>query len=174
MFIMRAMRPRYFLVPAVLSACFPASAQSPGEWPLRVKVGQFQMRGAASDIQRSQPGFTVDVPKSGLADGSQWTIGFFRGKSGASTMETMPILLTKTSEGTSFLPGLPGAYTASGFGAYRVSVTNLGAKFLFGGYVGVGMRIAESLFAELQYHSVSGSLGGYSPNGVSVMVGKRF
>jgi hypothetical protein len=171
---MRAMRYGAFLTPLVLAACLPVSAQTLGEWPLRVKVGQFQMRGPASDLQRTHSGFSVDIPKSGLPDGSQWTVGYVRGKSGSVTMETIPILLTKSSEGAAFLPSLPGAYTASGFGAYRVSVTNLGAKFLFGGYVGVGMRIAESLFAELQYHSVSGSLGGYAPNGVSVMVGKRF
>ena len=89
-------------------------------------------------------------------------------------METIPILLTKSSEGVSPIPGLREFYTATGFGAYRVSISGSGSKFLWGGYAGVGTRLPGSLFAELQYHQISGSVGGATPNGVAFLVGKRF
>lgn len=167
---------RSTLLSAVLAAlcAVDSSAQMASQAPLRVRVGQWQARSAAKSLDSAHIGVSVDLPGWATPDGSQWTLGFFRGDNGSQQMETIPVLLTKSSEGSSLLPGLPGAYSATGFGAYRVSVTGVGDKVLFGGFIGAGMRIGDSLFAELQYHSVSGSVNGFSPNGVTMMLGKRF
>lgn len=158
---------------AALSAT--ASAQQLGTGsPLRLKLGVLQPRGDARDVMGSQHlGGMADITMARSPDGSTLSVGYFGAQRNGQKMRTVPVLLTKSSEGVSPIPGLAGFYTGSGFGAYFIDAAGSGFKTRWGGYISAGIRLAGDLFAEAQYHYVSSGVNGFSPSGVALLVGRK-
>ncbi len=143
--------------------------------PRQIRIGVLNPRGATSDTFGSSfKGAMADLGPSRSDAGSMVTVGLFAGSRAGRTFSTIPVLLTRAGEGSSPLPGIDGFYTSTGVGAYFTRADGAGSKTLWGGYAAIGLRLPGGLFAESQYHAVSGNVGGFSPNGVAFVVGRRF
>jgi hypothetical protein len=146
-----------------------------GQSGLRIRLGALQPSSAATKaVANQQPGVMVDFLSSKSADGSTITVGYFQGGSGAEMVRTVPVMFSKVSDSTSAVPGLGGLYTGTGIGAYLFDTPGSNMKTLWGGYAMVGLKLPGGIFAETQYHYTSRSVNGYSPNGVALMIGRKF
>lgn len=153
-----------------------AAAQSLGTpAPRQIRLGVLHPRGeTANTFGDSLKGVLADLGPSRSDAGSMVTVGYFSGTQAGRTFTTVPVLLTKSGEATSPIPGIDGFYTGTGLGAYFTRAEGAGSKTLWGGYAAVGLRLPGGLFAETQYHAVSGNVGGFAPGGVAFVVGRRF
>jgi hypothetical protein len=144
--------------------------------PLRIKLGV--LRPSGSDTRAlggSQiPGGLVDLSSTHSETARTLTVGYFTGSSAGKTFRVAPLLVTKTSGGSSSgTSSMTGFFTSEGYGAYFVDAAGSGFKARFGGYMGAGLRLTGGLFVEAQYHYVSGSVNGASPNGIALFIGRR-
>lgn len=146
-----------------------------GQTGMRIRLGALQPSSAAAKgIAAQQPGVMIDFLSSKSADGSTLTVGYFQGGSGAEMIKTVPVMFSKVSDSTSAVPGLGGLYTGTGIGAYLFDTPGSNMKTLWGGYAMVGLKLPGGIFAETQYHYTNRSVNGYSPNGVALMIGRKF
>ena len=168
---------RTYLFGLVLCALVasPATAQlSSSLTPsARVKVGVLMPRGATKDtFGTQQPGILAEIGGAQSTDGSALTVGFFSDRGAGKTMRTVPVLLTKSAAFASPIPGLNSLYTSSGIGLYLIDADGSGVKSRWGGYIGAGLRLG-GMTVEAQYHHVSGSVAGFAPNGVALLLGLK-
>ncbi|MFM7322900.1 MAG: hypothetical protein ACKO5K_15480 [Armatimonadota bacterium] len=153
-----------------------ALAQSFGApGPRQIRLGVLHPRGATADtFGDSLKGVLADLGPSKSDAGSMITVGYFSGSRAGRSFTTAPILLTRSGQATSPIPGIDGLYSSTGLGAYLTRADGAGSKTLWGGYAAIGLRLPGGLFAETQYHAVSGNVGGFAPSGVAFVVGRRF
>lgn len=172
---MAPMRTYLLGIALCVAAATPAVAQnSGGSLPFRVKLGVLQPRGDARSVFGAQhAGAMVDLTMASSPDGSTLSVGYFGAQRNGEKMRTVPVLLTKSSEGASPIPGLTGFYTGTGFGAYFIDAGGSGFKTRWGGYASAGIRLSGDLFAEAQYHYVTSGVNGFSPSGVALLVGRK-
>ena len=146
-----------------------------GQTGLRIRLGALQPSYTTTKaVAERHPGVMVDFLSSKSADGSTLTVGYFQGGSGDGMIRTVPVMFSKVSDSTSTLPGLGGLYTGTGIGAYLFDTPGSNMKTLWGGYAMVGLKLPGGIFAETQYHYTNRSVNGYSPNGVALMIGRKF
>ncbi len=146
-----------------------------GQTGLRIRLGALQPSSASTKtVAERHAGVMVDFLSSKSADGSTLTVGYFQGGSGDAMIRTVPVMFSKVSDSTSTLPGLGGLYTGTGIGAYLFDTPGSNMKTLWGGYAMVGLKLPGGIFAETQYHYTNRSVNGYSPNGVALMIGRKF
>ena len=166
---------RTLFVAALFALTSTSVLAQQGQSGLRIRLGALQPSSAASKtVANQQPGVMVDFLSSKSADGSTITVGYFQGGSGAEMVRTVPVMFSKVSDSTSAVPGLGGLYTGTGIGAYLFDTPGSNMKTLWGGYAMVGLKLPGGIFAETQYHYTSRSVNGYSPNGVALMIGRKF
>lgn len=143
--------------------------------PLRVKLGVLQPGGRTAETFGSQHyGLQIDIAGSKQADAETLSIGYFQARRNGQTMRTIPVLLTKTSNGSSPVGGLSGFYTGTGLGIYFIDAAGSGLKQRFGGYFSGGYRVSGGFYVEAQYHLISGNVNGFTPNGLAILLGRRF
>jgi hypothetical protein len=143
--------------------------------PLRVKLGVLQPQGRTAETFGSQHyGVQVDIAGSKQADATTLSVGYFQARRNGQSMRTIPVLLTKTSEGSSPVSGLTGFYSGTGFGIYFIDAAGSGLKQRFGGYFSGGYRVSGGFYVEAQYHLISGNVNGFRPNGLAILLGRRF
>ncbi|MES2464865.1 MAG: hypothetical protein V4671_30235 [Armatimonadota bacterium] len=103
-----------------------------------------------------------------------------------SSYQVIPISLTQISSPQNPVGRVTGSiYYGAGVGLYFVKVTGLvraasvgsfvysKSRALIGTSLVAGYQTPASFFIEGKYHVVTGTVEGYSPNGLSVFVGKR-
>ena len=165
-----------FIYAAALFALTSSSVLAQqGQTGMRIRLGVLQPSSALSrGVAERQPGVMVDFLNSKSADGSTLTVGYFQGGSGTNMIKTIPVMYSKLSDSTSTIPGLGGLYTGTGIGAYLFDAPGSNMKTLWGGYAMVGLKLPGGIFAETQYHYTNRSVNGYSPNGVALMIGRKF
>jgi hypothetical protein len=156
----------------------PTSAISSETIPLRIRLGVLRPNSSTTrTLSGSQVlGGLVDLSSSRSETARTLTVGYFQGSSAGKSFRVAPLLVTKSSAGASggsSSTGMTGFFTSEGFGAYFVDAAGSGFKARFGGYIGAGLRLTGGLFVEAQYHYVSGSVNGASPNGVALFIGRR-
>ena len=115
----------------------------------------------------------IDLSNSRSAGARTLTAGYFQGNSNGKSYRVAPLLVTKESSSGSSASNLAGFYTSEGYGVYFIDAAGSGFKSRMGGYIGAGLRLTGGLFAEAQYHYVSGSVNGASPNGIAIFIGRR-
>ncbi len=162
-----------------LAAMFALASSSvlaqQGQTGMRIRLGSLQPSSASmKTVAERHPGVMIDFLSSKSADGSTLTVGYFQGGSGAGMVKTVPVMFSKVSDSTSAVPGLGGLYTGTGIGAYLFDTPGSNMKTLWGGYAMVGLKLPGGIFAETQYHYTNRSVNGYSPNGVGLMIGRKF
>ena len=162
-----------------LAAIFALASSSvfaqQGQTGMRIRLGALQPSSAAmKTVAERHPGVMIDFLSSKSADGSTLTVGYFQGGSGAGMVKTVPVMFSKVSDSTSSVPGLGGLYTGTGIGAYLFDTPGSNMKTLWGGYAMVGLKLPGGIFAETQYHYTNRSVNGLSPNGVGLMIGRKF
>jgi len=146
-----------------------------GQTGMRIRLGALQPSSVSmKTVAERHPGVMIDFLSSKSADGSTLTVGYFQGGSGAGMVKTVPVMFSKVSDSTSAVPGLGGLYTGTGIGAYLFDTPGSNMKTLWGGYAMVGLKLPGGIFAETQYHYTNRSVNGYSPNGVGLMIGRKF
>lgn len=157
----------------------PAWAQlstAPAETiPLRIKVGVLRPNSSTTrTLSGSQVlGGMIDLSNSRSAGARTLTAGYFQGSSNGRSFRVAPLLVTKERSNGSSASNLAGFYTSEGFGAYFIDAAGSGFKSRIGGYIGAGLHLTGGLFVEAQYHYVSGSVNGASPNGIAIFIGRR-
>jgi hypothetical protein len=165
------------------SACSttPANAQTTGLVPLRGKVGAFLPQGNAQD-SFGNTHFNAEVelllprvfPGSGITGVN---VGYSQGSRDGNKLRMIPVTVEK-------LFGLPNPaaavtgniYGGAGIGPYFVRVSgNRGSesKTTIGGFGVVGYQFPSKLFVEAKYH-LAGRVGGVSPKGFALLVGRSF
>jgi len=166
---------RILYVAALLALTSTCVFAQQGQSGMRIRLGALQPSSAAmKTVAERHPGVMIDFLSSKSADGSTLTVGLFQGGSGAGMVKTIPVMFSKVSDSTSTVPGLGGLYTGTGIGAYLFDTPGSSMKTLWGGYAMVGVKLPGGIFAETQYHYTNRSVNGYSPNGVALMIGRKF
>lgn len=170
--------PTAVLASPVRAQLKPTSAVTSETIPLRIRLGVLRPNNSTTrTLSGSQvPGGMVDLSSSRSEDARTLTVGYFEGSSAGKSFRVAPLLVTKTSTGassTSNSTGMTGFFTSEGFGAYFIDAAGSGFKTRMGGYIGAGLRLSGGLFVEAQYHYVSGSVNGASPNGIALFIGRR-
>jgi hypothetical protein len=172
-FIIKEMRT--VCVAALIALTSSSVLAQQGQSGMRIRLGVMQPSSAASKaVAQQHPGVMVDFLSSKSADGSTLTVGYFQGGSGTNMVRTVPLMFSKMTESTSKVSGLGGLYTGTGLGAYLLDTPGSSMKTLWGGYAMVGLKLPGGIFAETQYHYTNRSVNGYSPNGVALMIGRKF
>lgn len=154
----------------------PTAASVAETIPLRIKLGVLRPNSATTrTLSGSQvPGGLIDLSSTKSETARTLTVGYFQGSDSGKSFRVAPLLVTKTSGGSSSgTSGTTGFFTSEGFGAYFVDANGSGFKARFGGYIGAGLRLTGGLFVEAQYHYVNGSVNGASPNGLALFIGRR-
>ncbi len=144
--------------------------------PLHIKIGVLRPSGEVTrTLSGSQiPGGLIDLSSSRDESAKTLTVGYFEGRSAGKSFRVAPLLITQMSSGgAGGTTGLTGFFTSQGVGAYFMDAAGSGFKARFGGYAGAGLRLSGGLFVEAQYHYVSGSVNGASPNGIALFIGRR-
>lgn len=172
-FIIRLMRILHLAAIFALASSSVLAQQ--GQTGMRIRLGALQPSSTAmKTVAERHPGVMIDFLSSKSSDGSTLTVGYFQGGSGAGMVKTVPVMFSKVSDSTSTVPGLGGLYTGTGIGAYLFDTPGSNMKTLWGGYAMVGLKLPGGIFAETQYHYTNRSVNGYSPNGVGLMIGRKF
>ena len=172
-YIIRCMR--ILSIVALIASTSSAVLAQQGQTGMRIRLGALQPSSVAmKTVAERHPGFMIDFLSSKSSDGSTLTVGYFQGGSGAGMVKTVPVMFSKVSDSTSAVPGLGGLYTGTGIGAYLFDTPGSNMKTLWGGYAMVGLKLPGGIFAETQYHYTNRSVNGYSPNGVGLMIGRKF
>jgi hypothetical protein len=158
-----------------LAQLSPSAGSAMETIPLRIKLGVWRPSGQATrNLSGSQvPGGLIDLSGSKAEDSRTLTVGYFQGSSAGKSFRIAPLLITKASAGSSGSSGTSGFFTSQGVGAYFIDAAGSGFKARYGGYMGAGLRLSGGLFVEAQYHYVSGSVNGASPNGIALFFGRR-
>jgi hypothetical protein len=166
---------RILYVTALLALTSSCVLAQQGQTGMRIRLGALQPSSASmKSVAERHPGVMIDFLSSKSADGSTLTVGYFQGGSGSDVVKTIPVMFSKVSDSTSTVPGLGGLYTGTGIGAYLFDTPGSSMKTLWGGYAMVGVKLPGGIFAETQYHYTNRSVNGYSPNGVALMIGRKF
>jgi hypothetical protein len=159
----------------------PVAAQGTGLVPVRAKVGVFLPRGDARDFAGSthfNAEADVTVPIALFGPGrTVVTAGFYQGSDDGRKLRMIPVTIGKV-----FSPPNPAGritgnvYFGAGVGAYFLRASDDGdseSKTRPGAYAMAGYQFPSAFFVEAKYHVV-GSVGGISPNGLAIMVGRQF
>lgn len=164
---------------AVASAGQSACAQGTGAIPVRAKIGAFLPGGDAKDFAGSTHlSGEVDVAIPALGAGRTFvTAGYYSGSEDGRRLRMIPVTV-----GRLFSPPNPAGrvtgnvYFGLGVGAYFLRTSGGGrsdSKTAPGGFGMVGYQFPNPFFIEAKYH-VAGSIRGISPNGLAILVGRRF
>ena len=159
----------------------PAAAQGTGLLPVRAKVGVFLPQGDAKDFAGSthfngEVDVTVPLPLFG-AGRTVVTAGIYQGSDDGRKLRMIPVTIGKV-----FAPPNPAGritgnvYFGAGVGAYFLRASGDGdseSKTRPGAYAAAGYQFPNEFFVEAKYHVV-GSVGGVSPRGLALMLGRQF
>ena len=174
-----------------------AQAQVSHIIPIRLKLGVLlpndrDTKNLAGNTHLSGE-IDVSLPSSGGGQQSLISVGYSRGSRHGGTYTVIPVSLTKISSPGNPAKGLTGnVYYGAGFGLYFVRASGLTQYFpggengegaslrvysksrtLFGTSLVAGYQTPFSFFVEAKYHVVIGTIDGYSPNGLSVFIGRH-
>lgn len=187
----RALTP--FLAFTALAGAMAASPQAAQAQiskiiPVRLKIGAFLPSDRDTKDLSGNTHFSgeidVAIPFSGGGgQPSLISVGYSRGSRGGSSYTVIPVSLTKISSPPNPAGRLTGnVYYGAGIGLYFVRASGIpqeeGDNFsksrtLFGASLVAGYQTPLSFFIEGKYHLVTGTVNGYSPNGLSLFIGKR-
>lgn len=164
---------------AALGVGKPALAQETGAIPLRAKLGLFLPGGDAKDFAGgTQFSGEVDVAIPSLGAGRTFfTAGYYQGSEDGRRLRMIPLTAGRLFSLPNPAGGVTGnVYFGLGAGAYLLRTSGggrSGSKTAPGGFAVVGYQFPNPFFVEAKYH-VAGSINGISPNGLAVLVGRRF
>ena len=174
---------------AVLGVASPAAqAQVSNIIPIRLKLGVFLPNDRDTKDLSNSTHFSgeVDValPFSGGSGGQTLlSVGYSRGSRSEGRYQVIPVSLTKISSPPNPVGRVTGnVYYGGGLGLYFVQATGIPGgdgfssskkRTLFGSSLVAGYQTPTSFFVEAKYHLVIGTVEGYSPNGISLFIGKR-
>ena len=174
-------------VTAVMTAApHAAQAQAGNVIPIRLKLGVLlpndrDTKDLAGSTHLSAE-IDVSLPSSGGGQQSMISVGYSRGSHSGGTYSVIPVSLTKVSSPGNPAKGLTGnVYYGAGVGLYFVKATGIPqdggnyskSRTLFGTSLVAGYQTPFSFFIEAKYHVVIGTVDGYSPNGLSVFIGRH-
>ncbi|MES2463760.1 MAG: hypothetical protein V4671_24590 [Armatimonadota bacterium] len=181
------------LTAVMVASSHAAQAQVSNIIPIRVKLGVFLPNDRDTKDLSNSTHFSgeVDValPFTGGSGGQTLlSVGYSRGSRGDRSYQVIPVSLTKISSPPNPVGRVTGnVYYGAGVGLYFVRAGNYSvsngntgsssleskSRTLFGASLVAGYQTPLSFFIEGKYHLVTGSVEGYSPNGLSVFIGKR-
>jgi hypothetical protein len=165
-----------------------AQAQVSNIIPIRLKLGVLlpndrDTKELAGNTHLSGE-IDVAIPFSGgSGQPSLISVGYSRGSRGGRSYTVIPVSLTKLSSPPNPASRVTGnIYYGAGVGLYFVRASGIPqdeagsfskSRTLFGASLVAGYQTPLSFFIEGKYHLVTGTVEGYSPNGLSVFIGKR-
>jgi hypothetical protein len=165
-----------------------ARAQISNIIPVRLKLGVLlptdrETKDLAGSTHLSGE-IDVAVPFGGGNGGQTLlSVGYSRGSRGEGRYQVIPVSLTKISSPPNPVGRVTGnVYYGAGVGLYFVQATGIPGgdgfssskkRTLFGGSLVAGYQSPLAFFVEGKYHLVTGTVEGYSPNGLSIFIGKR-
>ena len=175
------------LTGAMIAAPHAAQAQVSNIIPIRLKLGvMLPSDRDTKDVSGSthlSGEIDVALPSSGGGQQSLISVGYSRGSRHGGTYTVIPVSLTKISSPPNPAGRVTGnVYYGAGVGLYFVRASGLPldeggsyskSRTLFGSSLVVGYQTPLSFFVEAKYHHVIGTVDGYSPNGISLFIGKR-
>jgi hypothetical protein len=175
------------LVSSVIATPQAAQAQISNIIPIRVKLGVLLPSDRDTKDLSGNTHFSgeVDVALPGSGGGQQTliSVGYSRGSRSGSSYQVIPVSLTKISSPPNPVGRVTGnIYYGAGVGLYFVQVSGIPQeeagtfskkRTLFGASLVAGYQTPSSFFIEGKYHLVTGTVEGYSPNGLSLFIGKR-
>ena len=178
------------LVVLGLGATLAGTAQAQGigsVLPVRVKVGVLLPSQGDTKSRTADTFFSgevdVDLPAAGLGR-RRVTVGYAQSVDGGQTLRVIPVTLSQVFSPPNPASGLTGnVYFGLGAGAYFTRAsgipvaegeTDSESKTLLGGFAMAGYQFPNAFFVEGKYHLVSGKVAGLSPNGIAVLLGRRF
>lgn len=156
-----------------------AAAQVTDLVSVRGKVGVFLPRGDARDFAGSTHfNAEVDVAVPFLGAGRTFvSAGYYQGSEGGRKLRMIPLTIGKVFSPPNPASGITGnLYFGAGVGAYLLRASGHGdseSKTRPGAFAMAGYQFPNAYFVEAKYHIV-GSVGGVSPRGLALMVGRSF
>ena len=165
---------------ALLLSARPAQAQLGSPLPIRAKLGVLLLQDgdtkdfAGDVLYGGEIDVTAPLPGAGQ---TVFTAGYFEGRRGGRTYRVIPLTVSQVYSPPNPAAGLTGnVYFGVGAGAYLLRASGNGEsenKTTFGGFALAGYQFPSALFVEGKYH-LAGGVNGLSPNGLSIMLGRRF
>ena len=171
---------------ATIAAPHAAQAQVGNIIPIRLKLGVLlpsdrDTKDLAGSTHLSGE-IDVSLPSSGGGQQSLVSVGYSRGSRHGGTYTVIPVSLTKISSPPNPAGRVTGnVYYGAGVGLYFVKATGIPqdegnyskSRTLFGTSLVAGYQTPFSFFVEAKYHLVIGTIDGYSPNGLSLFIGRH-
>jgi hypothetical protein len=171
---------------AMVASPQTAQAQVSNIIPIRLKLGVL----LPSDRDTKDLGgnthlsgeIDVALPFTGGSGGQTLlSVGYSRGSRSGDSFQVIPVSLTKISSPPNPVGRITGnVYYGGGVGLYFVKANRDSGsdsfsknRTLFGASLVAGYQTPLAFFVEGKYHLVTGSVEGYSPNGLSIFIGKR-
>ncbi len=169
---------------AMAAAPKPAAAQLGSIIPIRVKAGIFTPQdkdtrnAAGSTVFNAEIDLTVPSPGAGQ---TIFTAGYAEGSKSGRRFRMIPLTVSQVFSPPNPAAGLTGnVYFGVGAGVYLLRASGGGGtatgsreKTTFGGFAVVGYLFPQTYFIEGKYH-VAGDVDGLSPNGLAILLGRRF
>ena len=165
-----------------ITAPKPAAAQLGSIFPVRVKAGVFMPQdGQTRDFSGSTL-FNAEIDLALPSPGAGQTIltaGYSEGSKSGRKFRMIPLTVSQVFTPPNPAAGLTGnVYFGAGAGVYLLrasggSTAGSREKTTLGGFAVVGYMFPKTYFIEGKYH-VAGDVDGLSPNGLAVMLGRRF
>lgn len=161
---------------AALAGAFlmqPAHAQDTGLVPLRLKIGAYAPKDGGTPLDAEAD---VRLPVPGLGN-TFVTAGYSQGSKNGRRLRVIPLTITRLFAPINPAKGITGnPYFGLGAGAYLLRASGGGnseSNTTIGGFALAGYQFPNPYFVEAKYH-VAGKVGGLSPNGFALMLGRRF
>jgi hypothetical protein len=151
----------------------PAAAQTGGILPLRIKAGVLLPEDGGTAFNGE-----VDLAIPTLGAGRTLiTAGYAEGKENGRRLRIIPVTVARIFSPPNPAAGVTGnIYFGLGVGAYFLRASGGGVseeKTRVGGFGVAGYQFPSTFFVEAKYH-VAGKVAGLSPNGVALLLGRRF
>ena len=151
----------------------PAAAQTAGILPVRIKAGVLLPQDGGTAFN-GEVDLAVPTPGAGQ---TMLTAGYAEGRENGRKLRIIPVTIARIFAPPNPVAGVTGnVYFGIGVGAYFLRASGGGAsesKTRPGGFAMAGYQFPSALFVEAKYH-VTGEVAGLSPNGVALLLGRRF
>ena len=158
----------------------PAWAQVGSPIPIRLKLGVLlpqdgdTKRAVGDSLFGAEIDFTIPVP--GATGRTVLSAGYFERSKSGGKFRVVPLTVSQVFSPPNPAAALTGnVYYGLGLGMYLLRASSGGVSdeaTRFGGFVVAGYQFPNAYFVEGKYH-VAGDVAGLSPNGITVMLGRR-
>lgn len=154
-----------------------AQAQVGGIVPIRAKIGVFLPQDSEAKDFAGSTHINAEIETTLPATGLRLTAGYSQGSRGGRKVRMIPLTVSKVFTPPNPAAGVTGnVYFGLGVGAYLLRASGAGvseSKTTIGGFGVAGYQFPNAYFVEAKYHVV-GKVGGVSPNGIALLLGRSF